>query len=123
MFNQRKMNSVVFLVILVALSAIALGITKMVTAWDSTRAQRLVQADIAAAQLAASESMIGPQVPEPVRVFYVKKVQYHRSMEEKYRQAASRPWESVSPDPPPPAMPTVGELMQWAAAKASSEEI
>ncbi len=31
-----------------------------------------------------------------------KKIEYHGRMKQKYEEAASRPWDSVAPDPPEP---------------------
>jgi hypothetical protein len=37
--------------------------------------------------------------------FFRSLASYHAQMKRKYQRAASRPWETVPPDPPPPAMP------------------
>lgn len=37
-------------------------------------------------------------------------VEYHSAMEDKYKRVASRPWLTVSADPPAPIMPSEGEL-------------
>ena len=49
-----------------------------------------------------------------------RRVGYHRSLAEKYRRAASRPWLAIEPDPPPPPGPTPEEV---AAGRARLDAI
>jgi hypothetical protein len=47
------------------------------------------------------DPMIDPE-RNRVREYHEKKRQYHGDLEEKYGRAASRPWITIAPDPPPP---------------------
>jgi hypothetical protein len=58
--------------------------------------------------MAGGHSYFSPSSPASqrrARLFvsdYGNRTAYHRRMQRKWEQAAGRPWEQVSPDPPPP---------------------
>lgn len=116
-------KSILFLMALVALSAIAMVITKTISEWESIRSRRLNQAVTAAKLWQAFEARRASMPQNVVKDWASKLVQHYHVLEVKYREGASKPWQPLPPDPPEPDMPTFSELWKSATERRQDEEI
>jgi len=121
--NPRRpfTKSVLFLMVLIAFSGVAIILMMNISHWNSIRKSRLFLAQHAAKQRQRLEGRVAVVKQKVVRDWLSKNLQHFRDLEVKYQQGASRPWESLPPDPPIPDLPTFQEF--WESANAEPPEI
>ncbi len=97
------------LMILVALSAVAVWSAKTVTEYyrfKPIREQRLQLADAHKTLLQIEEKTLSKPSPDPwINQWVADMIRHRKDLEQKYRKGAAEPWAELPPDPPEP--PTI----------------